>query len=82
MQIFTLDSIMCNLKGLRPIKRRRLEHKIETFRGTMDDLKFRKKSEALKGKVIKEIIFDPIIDKIKNKKNNDAKRNFINKFFH
>ena len=70
---------MNQLNCFRPIKQRMLKNKIDSLVLSGDKLK--KKIEDLKGKVIKQLIFDPIIKKIKNKQNNGAKRDFINKFF-
>ena len=81
LQVFALDNIMNRIPQINRFKLHGLYRKIKKLEDTMEDDKFLKKSNSLKEKMVKEAIFDPILKKIKQQENNDAKRKFISSFF-
>jgi hypothetical protein len=58
-----------------------LNRKINRLKKTLEEEKFKKKADDLRGKFVKELIFDPTLKKIKNKESKDAKKKFISSFF-
>jgi len=81
LQVFALDNIMNKLPQINRFKLNALRRKIKNMKETVEKDKFLKKSNALKEKMVKGAIFDPILKKIKQKENNDAKKKFISSFF-
>ena len=81
LQVFALDNVMKNIPKLNRLKMNGLNRKINRLKKTLEEEKFKKKADDLRGKFVKELIFDPTLKKIKNKESKDAKKKFISSFF-
>ena len=79
LQVFALDNIIEEIPGMNRLKIRGIKRKIDKLEETGD--KLFKKTTGIKQKLVKEVLFNPILKNIKQKQNNDAKKEFISSFF-
>ena len=81
LQVFALDNVMRQIPGVNKFKLNALKRNIKKTIENTDKDKVYKKTEDLKTKFVKKIVFDPILKKIKDVQKNDAKKKFISSFF-
>ena len=79
LQVFALDNIIEEIPDMNRLKIRGIKRKIDKLEETGD--KLFKKTTDIKQKLVKEVLFNPILKNIKQKQNNDAKKEFISSFF-
>ena len=72
---------MRQIPGVNKFKLNALKRNIKKTIKNTDKDKVYKKTEDLKTKFVKKIVFDPILKKIKDVQKNDAKKKFISSFF-
>ena len=78
LQVFGLDAIFYNIPNFRDGAQRTFKLKLEYIKQITAKDKYEKKEGALKDKKIKQLIFDDILIKIKNKKEGHQNiRNFF-----
>ena len=78
LQVFGLNNVLYNIPDFSESAKNRLRNRLKLIKQNFTDDKFEKKSQVLKNKEIKRLIFDFVLTEIKNKKNGLQS---INKFF-